>query len=293
MGEGTARRLHPAQIPQVTPAAAGWRIPDVAQVSRARRLGIVGWLNDALDWILDSVAGVDPWLRVLIATAAIALETSVLIGLIVPGDTVVLVTATGVTTVSGGIILGVCVVAGAIAGESLGFVIGRWVGPHLRASRVGRWIGEKNWQRAENYLRRRGGIAIFLSRFLPVMHSLVPLTVGMSGYGYRRFIAWTLPACVLWSGLYIGIAAGAAGTYRELGEQLGSNAHWVGYIFVGIMLAFLLIVWGVKHLLQRAELRHMEETPDEATTDGASERIEADDEQSSSMSDHRRDEGSA
>lgn len=223
----------------------------------------MGWLNNALDLILDAVAGVAPWLRVLITTVAIALETSVLIGLIVPGDTIVLVSATGVTSVSGGIVLGVFVVAGAVAGESLGFAIGRWAGPHLRASRVGRWLGERNWQRAENYLHRRGGIAIFLSRFLPMLHSLVPLTVGMSGYRYRRFLAWTVPACVLWTALYIGIAAGAAGTYRELADQLGKNAHWLGYIFVGILIVFLLVVWGVKHLLHRLEQRHMERTPDE------------------------------
>lgn len=227
----------------------------------------MGWLNNALDVILDAVEGVAPWLRVLIASVAIALETSVLIGLIVPGDTIVLVSATGVTSVAGGIVLGVFVVAGAVAGESLGFAIGRWAGPKLRTSRVGRWIGEKNWQRAENYLRRRGGIAIFLSRFLPMLHSLVPLTVGMSGYSYRRFIAWTVPACVLWSGIYIGIAAGAAGTYRELGDQLGKNAHWVGYIFVGILLAFFLVVWAVKHLLHRRERRHMERGPHAADDD--------------------------
>ncbi|MGO1770948.1 MAG: DedA family protein [Microbacterium sp.] len=227
----------------------------------------MSWLNDALSGILDAVEGVEPWLRILITTIAIALETSVLIGLIVPGDTIVIVSATGVTSVAEGVVLGVFVVAGAIAGESLGFLIGRWAGPHLRSSRVGRWIGEKNWQRAENYLRRRGGIAIFLSRFLPVMHSLVPLTVGMSGYRYRKFLAWTLPACIVWTSIYIGIAAGAAGTYRELGDQLGRSAHWVGFLFVGILLAFFLVVWIVKKLLHRTEERHMEQGHDAAADD--------------------------
>lgn len=229
----------------------------------------MSWLNDALTGILDAVEGVDPWLRILLTTIAIALETSVLIGLVVPGDTIVIVSATGVTNVPEGIILGVFVVAGAIAGESLGFLIGRWAGPHLRGSRVGRWIGEKNWQRAENYLDRRGGIAIFLSRFLPVMHSLVPLTVGMSGYRYRRFVAWTLPACVLWTGIYISVAAGAAGTYRELGDQLGRSAHWIGFLFVGILLAFFFIVWLVKKILHRVERRHMEHRRADDDADGS------------------------
>ncbi len=212
-------------------------------------------LNDVLSSILDVVSSVAPWLRILIASVAIMLETSVLIGLIVPGDTIVIVSATGVTSVPEAIILGAFVVGGAIAGESIGYMIGRWAGPKLRHSRLGRWIGERNWDRAETYLRRRGGIAIFLSRFLPVLHSIVPLTVGMSGYPYRRFLAWTLPACVLWSAIYITIAAGAAETYRELAD----SAHWAGYVFFGLIALGLLAVFGGKKLLQLIERRHMKD----------------------------------
>ena len=43
----------------------------------------------------------------------------------------------------------------------------RWLGPRIRFSRLGVRIGEHNWARSELYLRRRGGPAIFLSRFLP------------------------------------------------------------------------------------------------------------------------------
>ena len=80
------------------------------------------------------------------------------------------------------------------------------------ALHLGQRLGEDNWTRAELYLRRRGGPAIFLSRFLPVLHSLVPLTVGMSGFSYRRFMAWTTPACTVWAIAYVGV--GAAANYR-------------------------------------------------------------------------------
>src|SRR5699024_10290028 len=152
---------------------------------------------EILTTILDVVQGVAPWLRILIASIAIMLETSVLIGLIVPGDTIVIVAATGVTSVPEAVILGAFVVAGALAGESSAYAIARWAGPWLRDSRPGPRLGRRNCDRAETYLRRRGGIAIFLSRFLPVLRSVVPVTVGMSGYPYRKFVAWTIPACVL------------------------------------------------------------------------------------------------
>ena len=210
-------------------------------------------MNDILDAILSTVASVDPVLRTLLAGIGILLETSVLIGLIVPGDTIVLVASTGVASGIEYIALVVAVIAGALCGESIGFALGRYFGPKIRASRLGRRIGERHWVRAENYLDRRGGIAVFLSRFLPVLHSLVPLTVGMSTMRYRRFIAWTTPACVLWAFAYVTVGSAAADGYRELSARL----HTAGYLFVAVIAAFILLVVVGKKLLERSEARHM------------------------------------
>lgn len=215
-------------------------------------------MNEILTWLLDVVQNVDPVVRTLVAGLAVMLETSVLVGLVVPGDTVVIVAGTAVASPLEGVLLGLTVVVGSLVGESLGFWLGRYFGPRIRASRLGQKLGEHNWNRADRYLRRRGGPAIFLSRFLPVLHSLVPLTVGMSGYPYRRFLAWTTPACVLWAGLYITVAASAAGTYRELADRI----HYAGYLFVGIIAVFLLLVFVGKKLLERFESRHLADDTD-------------------------------
>lgn len=218
-------------------------------------------VNDALTWILDAVASVDPVLRTILAGIAIMLETSVLVGLIVPGDTVVIVASTGVASPVEFVSLVIAVVVGALCGESIGFMLGRYFGPRIRASRLGRRIGEVNWVRAENYLDRRGGIAVFISRFLPVLHSLIPLTVGMSGMRYRRFIAWTTPACIIWSTIYVGVGSAAAGGYREIADR----AHWAGYVFVGVIAVFIVIVVIVKKVLERAEARHMNNESDDTS----------------------------
>lgn len=210
-------------------------------------------MNEYLSWLLDAVQSVDPVLRTVLAGVAIMLETSVLIGLVVPGDTIVIIAGTAVASPLEGVVLIVAVVIGALLGESIGFWLGRFLGPKIRHSRLGRRIGDENWERSERYLRRRGGPAIFVSRFLPVLHSLVPLTVGMSGYSYRRFLAWTVPACVIWATLYVTVAALAAGTYRELADQL----HFAGYIFVGIILGFLLLVYASKKVIERMERKHL------------------------------------
>ena len=215
-------------------------------------------MNEILTWLLDVVQNVDPVVRTLVAGVAMMLETSVLVGLVVPGDTVVIVAGTAIASPLEGVLLGIAVVLGSLAGESLGFWLGRYFGPRIRASRLGQKLGDRNWDRADRYLRRRGGPAIFLSRVLPVLHSLVPLTVGMSGYRYRRFLAWTAPACIVWASLYITVAATAAGTYRELADRI----HYAGYVFVAIIVVFLVLVYVGKKVLERIERRHLAEEAD-------------------------------
>lgn len=225
----------------------------------ACRLAKLTSVNDTLTWILDTVRHVDPVLRVLIAGIGMIMETSILVGLIVPGDTIVLVSATGIADLPQYVALLVTVIIGSLTGESIGFALGRFFGPRIQASKLGQRLGERNWLRAETYLDRRGGIAVFVSRFLPVMHALIPLTVGMSTMSYRKFLSWTAPACILWAAAYVSVGWLAAGSYRELSTQL----HSAGYFFVGIIAVFLMIVLLVKKAITRAEARHMHAAPTE------------------------------
>jgi membrane protein DedA with SNARE-associated domain len=204
-------------------------------------------VNEWLDAILDLVQGVDPVLRTALAGLFIMLETTILLGLIVPGDTVVLVASTAVGSPAEYWALAIVVIIGALTGASLGFAIGRFFGPRLRASRLGHRIGEKNWQRAENFLDHRGGIAVFVSRFLPVLHSLTPLVVGMSTLRYRTFMSWLTPACIIWSFAYVSVGSAAAEGYRSIAESL----DYAALIFVGVIAGFWLLVFAVKKVLDR------------------------------------------
>jgi membrane-associated protein len=225
----------------------------------------VDCVNDVLDGILQAVQDVDPVLRTLLSGLAMFLETSILVGLVVPGDTIVIVSATGVGNPAEYWGLIVSVIVGSLAGESVGFLIGRHFGPRLRTSRLGRRIGERNWDRAERYLDRRGGPAVFISRFLPVLHAIIPLTVGLSTMSYRRFLAWTAPACTIWAFAYISVASAAAESYRALADRL----HYAGYLFVGAIALFILLAALVRWILHRVERRHMRSTEERTPGDTA------------------------
>ena len=212
-------------------------------------------MNDALIWILSLIQSVDPLLRSTLAGTGMFLETSVLVGLVVPGDTIVIVASTAIAGFPDYVALLALVIIGSLGGESVGFALGRFFGPKIQASRLGQSFGAQHWARAERYIDRRGGIAVFISRFLPVFHSLVPLTVGMSTMRYRKFLAWTAPACVLWAFAYISVGWAAADNFRNMSGRL----HFAGYVFVGIIVAFLLLVVLAKKYLAAREARHMDQ----------------------------------
>jgi len=205
-------------------------------------------VNDILNWFLQSVQSVSPLLRDLIAGLAIMAETSLFIGLIIPGDTVVLVASSGVTGIPDFFYLLGAVLLGSLIGESLGFLLGRLFGKKIRYSKIGQRLGERNWQLADRFVSRRGGIAVAISRFLPMLHSLVPVVAGMTKMPYRTFISWTVGACAVWASAYVGIGYLAHSAY----DQIAGNLKWGGLAFVGIILIFMIIVHFGKQKLEIA-----------------------------------------
>jgi membrane protein DedA with SNARE-associated domain len=220
------------------------RVASYAGFPTTKERHLDAWLTA----LLEGLAGLGAW-RYVVAFVGMFCETSLFVGLLIPGDTIVLFTATAGRGPVEWVSLVLAVVSGSLAGETLGFVIGRLFGPRLRASRLGRRIGERHMARAERWLDRRGGVAILLSRFLPVMHALIPVTVGASHYPYRRFLAWTAPACVVWAALYVSVGQAAGSSYRALADEL----HFAGWLVLGGVVVFLLLAWLGKKLLHRLE----------------------------------------
>jgi membrane protein DedA with SNARE-associated domain len=211
-------------------------------------------VNEILDWLLTTVQSVDPLTRNLLAGLAIMLETSLFVGLVIPGDTVVLVASTGVTDLSDFFFLLSCVLLGSLLGESFGFWIGRLFGERIRYSKLGNRIGEKNWKMADAFIESRGGLAVAISRFLPVLHSLVPVVAGASKMRYRVFIRWTVGACAVWASAYVGVGYLAQASY----EQIGANLKYGALVFIAIILIFMIIVHFAKKRLEKSAIRMVE-----------------------------------
>ena len=134
-------------------------------------------IENAVNALGDAV---DPWGYVILFTLCL-LEASAFVGLFVPGETALLIA--GVLAQEGKLSLALCIVSavvGAILGDSLGYEIGRHLGPRLRSSWFGRKVGDHRWDRAHEYVHRRGGLAIFFGRFIGVLRAVVAAIAGDS-----------------------------------------------------------------------------------------------------------------
>jgi membrane protein DedA with SNARE-associated domain len=96
-------------------------------------------------------------------------------------------------------------------------------------------------------VKRRGGLAIFISRFMPVLHSVVPAVAGMTKMPYRTFIFWTFLACALWTSMYVGVGFLARASY----EQLSDNLRVAVFVGIGILVVFLILISLGKKLLNK------------------------------------------
>ena len=215
-------------------------------------------MNDIINYLLALVASIDPVTRTLLASFLIMLETSFLVGLVIPGDTVVIISSTAISSFPEYIFMVVMVIIGSLTGETIGFFVGKYFGPHIRRSWLGKKIGHHRWEQAENYIDRRGGIAVFVSRFLPILHSMVPLTVGMTRMTYKKFIAWTSASFTIWAVVYVTLAA----VLKDQYEAFAAKYDWAGFLFLGIVVVIILGFALIKKRIEKSQERYMDEPGD-------------------------------
>lgn len=191
-----------------------------------------------IEGLFDRLADLaSPWGYLVVGVLTL-LEASAMIGLVVPGEAALLVG--GFLVSQGEADLGVMSAvgaAGAIVGDSIGYEIGRHLGPSLRRSRLGRWVGDERWQRAEEYLARRGGRAVFFGRFVGVLRAMVPTMAGLSRMPYRRFLPWNVLGGLVWAPGFVVLGFLAGGSYHRVAEWAGRAS--------AVLLALVVLVVGV------------------------------------------------
>lgn len=160
-------------------------------------------------------------------------ESGILIGFFLPGDSLLFtaglatygikITDAGeVFQLAGGhiwiVMLGVT--AAAIAGDQVGYVFGKKVGPALFKRPESRLFKPAYVESAEKFFAKHGSKSIVLARFVPIVRTFTPIIAGVSNMHYSTFVKFNIIGGVLWgAGLtLLGYTLGRA--FPAIGENI-------------------------------------------------------------------------
>ena len=174
------------------------------------------------------------------------LETTVGIGLILPGSTIILVL--GALSARGYLDVGDLIwfsIAGAVVGDNVNFYLGRKYG--ARWLKDGFWIIKADYiAQAKSFMDAHGARSIFLGRFIPSVKEFIPLIAGSVNMNRRTFLFWNVLGAVGWG--FEWVLAGYI-----FGQSLNLATLWLSR--AGLMFAFLVILSGLFYGIKRLVLK--------------------------------------
>jgi membrane-associated protein len=189
---------------------------------------------------VDHLFNLNPVWVYVVVTALVFAEDALFLGFVLPGETAAVLG--GVIASRGHVHLAlviVLVVAAAIVGDSVGYELGRQLGSRiLRAHILDK--RRKNLEDAQKFLRRRGGSAVFLGRFVAFFRAVVPALAGTSHMRYRKFLAFNAAGGLVWGIGFVVLGYAAGGSYKTAEKSVGRVAV---VVVVGVVLLALLLRW--------------------------------------------------
>lgn len=162
------------------------------------------------------------------------IETGFFVGFFLPGDSL-LVTA-GIFAAAGVAPLRwllLPVMACAIAGDQIGYWIGRTMGPALYRREDSLFFRRSHLQRAHDFYEKYGGRAVIFARFVPIIRTFCPPVAGAARMPYTRYLMFDIFGGVLWVGAMI---LGGYFLGRSV-PNIGQRIHYV--IAVVVVLSLL------------------------------------------------------
>lgn len=202
-----------------------------------------------MSWISDHLLALNGTLVLLAVFLLPALESSVFLGFLIPGETAVVIG--GVTAYNGRNALWAVIVvaiAGAVIGDSIGYAVGKRWGDSLLKRIPARLIKPAQVRQSKDLIARLGGRAVFAGRFAAALRALVPGLCGVSDMRYRTFAVWNVLGGVFWATGFVllGYFAGAGW------HQVEHYASLVSWILVGVI---VVAIGGLLYLKHRSEKR--------------------------------------
>jgi membrane-associated protein len=139
--------------------------------------------------------------------AVVFAESGLLVGFFLPGDSLLFTAgflASGPSSVDealhlplGFLLIGTFLAA--VAGDQVGYLLGRRAGPAIFRRPNSRFFKQENVEKAHAFFDKYGAKTIVLARFVPVVRTFAPIVAGVSRMNYRTFVTFNLIGGALWA----------------------------------------------------------------------------------------------
>lgn len=199
---------------------------------------------DRLIHLLSTV--LSGWLGYATLTAIVFAETGLLVGFVLPGDS--LLFTIGVVAGAGQLNLTVMIVLlsiACLAGDWCGYLLGRRTGPAIFNRPDSRFFKQEHLTRTNAFYAKHGGKTIIYAKFVPVIRTFAPFVAGVANMRYRSFLSFDVFGAVGW-----------VISMTVLGSLLGSipqvQHNFEKFVLAIVVISLLpVIMHAVKGLSQR------------------------------------------
>ncbi|AOW91790.1 hypothetical protein BFN03_01330 [Rhodococcus sp. WMMA185] len=192
------------------------------------------------------------------------IECAVILGLFLPGDSMLITAGIVLANHSSGAAhvwaLSAGAMIAAIFGNQVGYAIGHRSGNHILARRGGKYLNYTNLHRVNILLERYGFWAVLIARWIPWVRTLCPLVAGAAKMNHSKYTVASSLGAILWAPVLLLI-----GFY---GGSLLNQVSWLMPAVLTAMVALLLIgtALGIRHYRQEMA-RPLEEVTVEEVLD--------------------------
>ena len=206
--------------------------------------------------LLAHLLDLPPLLVLALVGLLVFAEDALFVGFVIPGETAAVLGGVAASRHTVPLVaVAVVVVVAAIVGDSVGYEVGKHLGARLLDSKLLMKRRDK-LARAQEFLARRGGAAVFLGRFVAFFRAVMPALAGSSRMPYARFLPWNAAGGLVWGTGFVLLGYLAGNSYEAIARTAGRDVAFV----VAAVVVVALLVWRVREYRSSAR---SSVTPDE------------------------------
>lgn len=192
--------------------------------------------------IIDHILSAPTWTVLGLVALVVFVEDALFVGFVVPGETAALLG--GVAASFGHVPLWaviVVVITAAILGDSVGYEVGRHIGPRILSLKI-LDRRRKRLEDAQDFLARRGGAAVLLGRWTAFFRAVMPALAGTVRMPYPKFLAFNAAGGIVWGAVVVTAGYLAGRSYAKVEATLGR----VTALVLGGLVVVLVVVWQIR-----------------------------------------------